>query len=68
LTNLKKKSTRAILLPRTAVSNGGVKTFGNNFKGRRVDSKICMTLLTVANGGKYALRCWNKRPGFIAQF
>jgi len=54
-------------LPRTAVINGGVKTFKNNFKGRAESIEILIALLTIGNGGENAQRPCKSRPRSIAQ-
>jgi len=43
-------------MPHIAVSNGGMKSFGNNFEGMEKYKTIFLLLLTVGDGGNDALR------------
>ena len=52
----------------TAVSNGGMKTFINNFKMRAKAKRIYMAMFTVGNGGEDPLGRWKRRHEFVAQF
>jgi len=40
-----------MVLPRTTISNGAMKTSRNNFKGRDEALKTYLSLLTFGNGG-----------------
>jgi len=55
IANSKQKSTGAIFLPRTTVSNGAMKTPKNNFKGRDETLKTYLSSLSICNGGEDAL-------------
>jgi len=45
-----------------------MKTSKNYFKWRDEALNTYFSLLTIANGGEDALRRWNRRPEFVAQF
>jgi len=55
-------------LPPTAESNGAMKTSKNYFKLQDEALNTYFSLLTIGTSGEDALRHWNRRPGFVAQF
>jgi hypothetical protein len=45
-----------------------MKTHRNNFKQQGEAKKLFISLFTVGNSGEDTLRCWNRRPEYVAGF